>query len=884
MRKKYGETLTITLEGRPGSYTVAAEGPGDIIVPARPLALEPTENQHATIEALEMGRGDVDPDDILDVGRALHDAVFTRPIVEALGRARGAARTGELVRLRIQTDTPDLARLPWEAMHDGDGFLSAQSEIPLVRALPQAPVQPSQRLGVRGALRILLVAASPDGMPRLRTDHAVEDLRRLLVPSVEKGHIVLDTIVNTTLDDLRSKLLENYHILCFVGHGDSHMIYLDDGEGGHDTDGRRLPGDPYSLSARDLARELEGKPTRLVFLAACGTAGPAQDSGDPLAGFARDLARMARLPAVVAMQYPITDPQANRLTARFFEALAAFRPVDVALAEARKALILQGIAGRDVLSPILYLQSDDARLFEPSRNWPTIALSAAFLLTLAVLAMVVLVANSRGEQASLAAAARATVEIQAKREADNRAAAEGTAVAERHRAEEQAREADRALSGKVAAQANATREKFPQRSLLLAAQSLRLTQRAGLSPVAAAEDALWQSLAQIGGRGLPAHHNAISDVALSPNGRWLATGSQDTTVRLWDLSAPDSATNSKLLTGHTGRIMTLAISSDNRWLATGSDDTNARLWDLTAVNPGDDSIVLAGHKNKIVEVAFSPDGHWLATSAEDGTVRLWDVTASDPAVRPKILDGPMMWIDALAFSPDGHWLAVGSHDQSLGAYIHLWDLNKQDPAASPIVLNGTKDLAFSPDSRWLATDSAKGPAQLWDLTLSAPTVRPKVLSGYKGSADAFAFSPDGRRLAVGYNDSVALWDLTTQGVNAKPVTLPKNGDFIFELAISPDGHWLVVRGPEPTVRLWDLTTLGPASKPILLPGHEEMVAALAITPDSRRLITGSYDGTARIWDLEAGSVAVNLGGDAQQASIPIVLPSATGTAVSPDGH
>jgi hypothetical protein len=224
---------------------------------------------------------------------------------------------------------------------------------------------------------------------------------------------------------------------------------------------------------------------------------------------------------------------------------------------------------------------------------------------------------------------------------------------------------------------------------------------------------------------LRGHDEPISAVAISPDNHWLVTGSEDTTARLWDLSAllktgltaSDPAASPIVLRGHEDPVWAMAFSSDSRWLVTGCEDDTARLWDLTAPDPAAEPIVLRGHKIRIYAVAFSPDNHWLVTGSWDDTARLWDLTAPDPAAESIVLRGHDEPISAMAISPDNHWLVTGSWDYT----ARLWDLTALDQAAEPIVLRGHNGsiyaVAFSPDNHWLVTGSDDGTARLWNLRL-----------------------------------------------------------------------------------------------------------------------------------------------------------------------
>ena len=443
-----------------------------------------------------------------------------------------------------------------------------------------------------------------------------------------------------------------------------------------------------------------------------------------------------------------------------------------------------------------------------------------------------------------------------------------------------------ARSGQVAAQSQVALVEFPQRSMLLAVEALSVTLKANEPRRVSAEEALRAALTDPHGLPLRSHEKGINALTFSPDRRWLASGGENSIVRLWHADRADPSAASFVLRGHEKRITALAFSPDGQWLATGSEDQSVRLWDLRAPDPSVAPIILNGQGGDVTALAFSPDGQMLATGGLDGKGRLWDMRSLSPAAIPIVLPGHEGMILTLAFSQDGHWLATGSQDRT----ARLWDMSPGNRGATPLVLRGHEglisNLAFSPDGRWLATGSRDKTARLWDLTVPDPTVQPVVLRGHGDWVNALAFSPDRHWLATGSGDKTArLWDLLADDKGANPVVLHGHTSWIGSLAFSPDGHWLATGSGDKTARLWDTRAAEPSAAPILLRGHEGRVNALAFSADGEWLATGGGDpaetGTdsiIRLWAVGAPDPNAN----------PVVLrghqDQVNALAFSPDGH
>jgi WD40 repeat protein len=351
------------------------------------------------------------------------------------------------------------------------------------------------------------------------------------------------------------------------------------------------------------------------------------------------------------------------------------------------------------------------------------------------------------------------------------------------------------------------------------------------------------------GQPLTGHTNSVYAVAFSPNGRTLATDSGDRTVRLWNVANPaHPITLGPPLTGHTDNISAVAFSPDGRTLASGSNDRTVRLWNVSdPAHPTPLGQPLTGHTDYVKAVAFSPDGRTLASGSYDRTVRLWNV--SDPA-HPTPLGQPLTGhansVNAVAFSPDGRTLASGSADWA----VRLW--NVTDPAHAiplgpPLIghTNPVYAVAFSPDGRTLATSSADHAVRLWNIPST-------LMTGHTNPVYTVVFSPDGRTLATGSGDrTVRLWnvaDLAHPTLLGPPLTGHTSN--VEAVAFNPDGRTLATGSRDRTVRSWNVTDPAhPAPLGQPLTGHTDWVTAVAFSPDGQTLVTGSTDHTVRLWGM-----------------------------------
>ena len=349
------------------------------------------------------------------------------------------------------------------------------------------------------------------------------------------------------------------------------------------------------------------------------------------------------------------------------------------------------------------------------------------------------------------------------------------------------------------------------------------------------------------------HAGAVRIVAFRPDGRRVASGGADRTVRIWD---PATGRLLETVRSHQTPIAGLAYSPDGRRIASADEDGPIRVWEPEANET--DGRSLHGHPQGVSRLpfipdqarrlAFSPDGTMLASLGTTSDVRLWDVS---DAGDPRVLRGHTAQVYPVAFSPDGRWIASGGWDQT----VRLWDAASGRPAAA--MEHASSGTIPTSSSRWPSarTDpgSPRGPGSARSESGTPATGR--LLQdldhpGRKrsGFVHELAFSPDGTRLYAGNDDRLACWDART-GRELPALPLPLRETRI--VAFRPDGRRLAAAGKGD-----DLVIVDPADGRVIVRLRHDggPIEAVRFSPDGRRLATGGESGDVRLWDADTGSL------------------------------
>ncbi|MDI1481222.1 protein kinase [Polyangium sp. y55x31] len=354
----------------------------------------------------------------------------------------------------------------------------------------------------------------------------------------------------------------------------------------------------------------------------------------------------------------------------------------------------------------------------------------------------------------------------------------------------------------------------------------------------------WSELARWALQSGPArvvlvHPAIVMSAAYSPDGKRIATASEDGMVRVWSADGRGEP----LLLRAPETVQSVAWSPDGRRIAGASWDKTVRIWNADGSGR---PMILSGHEDAVRSVAFSPDGTRLVSASRDRTARIW---RSDGTGEPVILRGHEQSLRSAAFSPDGARVVTASEDKT----ARVWNA---DGSGEPVVFRGhlapVNSATFRPDGQHIVTASWDKTVRVWNADGSG---EPQVLTGHRDGVYSLAFTSEGERILTAFqNEGLRLWTAENSG---DPLVFRGHEDAIQRASYSPDGHFVVTVSSDKTARVWSADGAG---RPLLLKGHQRMVYRASFSPDGRRIVTASWDNTARVWNADGAGKPLVLRG------------------------
>ncbi len=304
-------------------------------------------------------------------------------------------------------------------------------------------------------------------------------------------------------------------------------------------------------------------------------------------------------------------------------------------------------------------------------------------------------------------------------------------------------------------------------------------------------------------RTLNGHTSTVRAIAVSPDGKCILSGSEDFTIKAWDLK---NGTLLRTYKGHESYVRTLAVTPDGTRIISGSDDCTLRVWDL---ENGVELLRFTDVMGRIEAVVVTPDNKRAISIDQNCELREWDLFTGK--VINKIYE-KSGFKEILAITPEGRHIISSFSNPNMASTDHI---------------GASNDCAL----------------KIWSLeNLKTLT----TLKGHTDSVMAIAMTPDGRYAVTGSLDNtIIVWNLMTGELYR---TLVGHNAPVFSVAVSPDGYHAISGSSDNTIKIWNLKI---DKAPISLEGHAGRINTLVVTPDSRQIISGSSDHTIKIWDVES---------------------------------
>ncbi|TBU61656.1 WD40-repeat-containing domain protein [Dichomitus squalens] len=327
------------------------------------------------------------------------------------------------------------------------------------------------------------------------------------------------------------------------------------------------------------------------------------------------------------------------------------------------------------------------------------------------------------------------------------------------------------------------------------------------------------------------HERLVWAVVVSPDSKWIASGSWDNTIIVWD---SDGRLCDEWM-AHYSKLNSLAFSLDSRFLASAGSDRKVVVWDLN--QDARRVATLEGHSDEVLSCAWSPDGTMIASGGVDKTVRLWDTKTFQQA---HLFDrGHERKVRFVQFSPDGHWLASGGEDH----HCCIWDV--ASGTLHKIFGGLTRELraaAFDPGSTRLATASWDDTVRIWDVETAESIF---VSRQHTNWVEEVEFSPDGSLLlSASWDKTVKIWDTST-GVMI--MSLDGHSNYMSAAFFSPCGRYIASASMDKTVRLWRTSD---GSCVATFSEHQSWLRCVAFSPDGKTLSSGAHNGSVFIRRLD----------------------------------
>ena len=343
------------------------------------------------------------------------------------------------------------------------------------------------------------------------------------------------------------------------------------------------------------------------------------------------------------------------------------------------------------------------------------------------------------------------------------------------------------------------------------------------------------------------HQHAVNSVAFSPDGKYIASGSSDHTIRLWNIETGEAAFQP--FEGHQDYVLSVVFSPNGGYIASQSKDNTIRFWDIKTGK----MTVKALEGECATSVSFTCDGKYIISVARKYIIHLWNIETGEMVSKP--LAGhdseESSWICSAAISPNGMYVALQAFAGSnVEVPLQIWNVETGKLALNlsrPSDLTFLFPISFSPDGKYIVGSQL----EVWNIETGELASKP--FEGHQNIVNSAMFSPDGRYIVSGLSDcTVRVWNVQTGEAALEPFEGHTSG--VTSASFSPDGKYIVSGSYDCTIRLWKFETNKVRLRPI--EWHTDPITSVSFSPDGKYIASGSYDYTVRLWNVETGRAAL----------------------------
>ncbi|MBS9386576.1 MAG: AAA-like domain-containing protein [Dolichospermum sp. BR01] len=373
---------------------------------------------------------------------------------------------------------------------------------------------------------------------------------------------------------------------------------------------------------------------------------------------------------------------------------------------------------------------------------------------------------------------------------------------------------------------NSNRELDALIAALKAARQLKLATWADINTKESVKLALQRAVYKVREQNrLEGHNDAVRSVTFSPNGKIIATASEDNTVRLWNINGKEI----RRFIGNNQRFRNVKFSPNNKIIAAISANNTIKIWEIN----GEELITLKGQDNQdnfMNSLCFIPDSKIIAAPSQDNTIQLWSIDGQEI----KTLKGHKFPIWSISCSLNSKNIVTAD----LGGFIIIWSANGEKIKTWKAGNQSIFDVSFSPDGKTIVTAGGDTTIKLWNLDGKEL----KTIGKHDNYVTSVSFSSDGQTIISGSADNtVKLWSI--EGKELK--TLKGHNNSVFSVSFNPDHKIIASASADNTVKLWNLD-----QEPKTLIGHSDSLWAVSFSPNGKIIASAGDDKTIQLWSID----------------------------------